>query len=154
MARLYFKKQFHDSIARGRKTTTLRRWRTCRVKAGARVLSPGLGWLEIVSAEPIEWEELTESHARADGFSSISELRATVGKIYPNLDVDGKSWFLVSFRHDPSLQSSPPKAPRELKRRPPGARPATDEQARKALAERILAELDKASGATGSCSDL
>src|SRR5581483_6675564 len=161
MPQLHFKKQFHDAIVAGRKTTTLRGWRTCRVKAGTRVLAPGVGWLEIVSAEPIEWKDLTDGHARADGFASVSELHDAVRKIYPEQRSDGRFWFLVKFKLDPTHHLTPQKAigrPGKTLSAPlsrsPGTRPTADLQARKALAERILAELDKAMRPTGSCSDL
>jgi hypothetical protein len=98
LPQILFKKPFKAAILAGRKTTTLRRWRVCRLKAGDRVRVPGVGELILQAVEPVEWESLTDADAQADGFESMSELSRVIRRIYPNLHGDGKSWFRIKFR--------------------------------------------------------
>jgi hypothetical protein len=125
MARILFKKPFHRAILEGRKTTTLRRWRTCRLRAGDRVFSPGVGELVLQAVEPIEWATLTDDDAVSDGFASLTELNRMIRRIYPNLDGDGKTWFRLRF-------GPPPNGKRHR------------------LASAVRAELDKAVRGNGS----
>lgn len=125
MPQILFKKPFQEAILAGRKTTTLRRWRVCRLKAGDRVSAPGVGELILQAVEPVQWESLTDADARADGFASMSELTRVIRRIYPNLEQDGKSWFRIKFRPSPAAR----------KRR---------------LAAAVRAELDKAVRGNGS----
>ena len=122
--RLFFKKLYHGAILEGAKTTTLRRWRKCRVQAGDAVDAPGVGKLIVKAVEPIEWKMLTEADARADGFKSLAELNRAIRRIYPNLDGDGKSWFKLTFHL--AKQAAGPAPPRQR------------------LAAAVRAELDKA----------
>jgi hypothetical protein len=131
MPQILFKRRFIDAIRRGDKTTTLRRWKTCRLRAGSRAKVRGLGWLNILSCEKIDLEDLTEADAQADGFASLEELLKTLAQIYPNCAADGRQWFRVVF----SLEG-------------PKATPAQD--ARDRVARQIRAELDKAVRQSGS----
>jgi hypothetical protein len=131
MPQILFKKQFLDAIRRGEKTTTLRRWKTCRIKAGARARAPGIGWLNILSCEKIDLKDLTEADAIADGFASLKDLLKTLAQIYPNCASDGRHWFRVVFSKEG-----------------PKATPAQD--ARNRVAHQIRAELDKAVRQSGS----
>lgn len=130
MPQLLFKKAFHAAILRGSKTTTLRRWRTCRVRAGDHVNVSSIGRLLIESVQSVRWESLTDADAKADGFASLVELNQVITRLYPNLESDGKSWFRVRFRME---------KPADL-----------GTQARKQLARSIRAELDKAVHASRS----
>lgn len=131
MAQILFKQRFLDAIRRGEKTTTLRRWKSCRLQAGSRAKAPGLGWLNIHSCERIELKDLTEADALADGFKSLKELMATLAQIYPNCATDGREWFRVVFS---------PETPKTT--------PA--QNARDHVARQIRAELDKAVRQSGS----
>jgi len=94
---LQFKKTFKPAILEGRKTTTLRRWRSCKWRPGDRVTTPGVGALVLESVDQVQWDMLTDADARADGFASLAELAATIRRIYPKLDGDGKAWFKLKF---------------------------------------------------------
>jgi hypothetical protein len=163
MARLYFKKRFHESIRRGIKIATLRRWRACRVAAGQRVLAPGAGWLQILSAEEVIWEQLTDIDAIADGFASMSEFAAAIRRIYPDQHADGRKWFRVRFRWDGPdkialMAKAAPKA--RVKSRKSTTKRARRELAslgafnpdadKRLLAAAVRAKLDKALRANGS----
>jgi hypothetical protein len=98
MSQLHFKKVFWPLIRSGRKTTTIRRWSTPRIKPNSRCYSPGLGWLLIDTVEPIELKQLTTADAKADGFPTLASLRKTLRQLYPDRDTDGRNWFRVTFR--------------------------------------------------------
>jgi hypothetical protein len=102
MGQLLFQKRFFDSIRSGRKCTTIRRWRGPRVKAGSRAFVPGLGYLLIESVERVTLGQLRAADAIADGFASLSQMRATLREIYPPTQTraDGRLWFRVRFRHE------------------------------------------------------
>jgi hypothetical protein len=94
---ILFKKEFHAAILAGRKTTTLRRWRACKLKPGDRVRVPGVGELTLSAVESVQWADLTEADAKADGFESLAELNKVIARIYPNMADDGKAWFRIRF---------------------------------------------------------
>lgn len=75
---------------------TLRRWNHARVAVGQRAFCPGLGYLLIESVEPVEWADLDEDDAVADGFKSLREMKKTLLSIYPD-DTDGKRWWRIRF---------------------------------------------------------
>jgi len=102
MPQLFFKKPLQLAIREGRKRTTIRRWPAARpgVRAGQRVFSPGLGWLNIDAVEPVDIEMLGDDDARADGFDTSAGLRQVLLDLYPDHTADGKSWFRVRFSVD------------------------------------------------------
>jgi hypothetical protein len=100
MAQLFFKKEFWPLIRSGQKTTTIRRWATCRLKPKSRCYSPGVGWLMIDGVETITLSALTAVDAKADGFATLRDLRRTLDELYPDHKNDERSWFRVSFRLD------------------------------------------------------
>jgi hypothetical protein len=151
MPQILFQRRFLDAIRRGEKTTTLRRWKSCRLKAGAKARAPGLGWLDILSCERINLNDLTAADARADGFASLEELLATLKEIYPDQKTDGRTWFRIRFRAEADTQAQ--KAVESPSRIPPDApiaRAKDKRTLRKRLAKRIRAELDKAVRQSGS----
>jgi hypothetical protein len=88
--------------ARAASGTTIRRWPASRpaLRAGQRVFSPGLGWLEIDVVERTDLATLGDDDARADGFETAMRLRQVLASLYPEHRVDGKDWFRVPFRVD------------------------------------------------------
>jgi hypothetical protein len=102
MSQLFFKKPLQVAIREGRKRTTIRRWPAARpgLRAGQRVFSPGLGWLNIDAVEPVEIERLGADDARADGFETSAGLRQVLLELYPDHSADGKAWFRVRFSVD------------------------------------------------------
>jgi hypothetical protein len=135
LPQILFKRRFVEAIRRGEKTTTLRRWKSCQVRAGALARAPGVGWLRIISCEQIALKNLTASDAQADGFKSLKELLATLEELYPDHKTDGRKWYRVVFKHEEETPQSP-------------------QDARKRLAVRIRDELDKAVRSSGSLSTL
>jgi len=144
MPQLLFKKEFFDAIRTGRKTTTLRRWKSRWLEGGSRVHSPGVGWLRIVSCDSTELQKLTRADARADGFASLAQLHRTLKRLYPDQTGDGKQWYRVVFQLESNGQPIAPAA--DAKPQPPRL-PGKDKTR---LARRIQAELDKAVRRGGS----
>jgi hypothetical protein len=140
MSQLLFRREFIDAILGGRKTTTLRRWKSRRVKAGTLAFSPNVGWLRIIACEVVQLNDLREADAKADGFPSLAELLHKLSQIYPENGDDGRAWYRVAFRFE---KDSPPKLP-PLKATPSAKkrRHLKKQPARKALARRIRDELD------------
>jgi hypothetical protein len=131
MSCIFFKREYLDAIRRGEKTTTLRRWKSRRLRGGTRAFAPGFGYLSILSCEEVKLKDLSPADARADGFASLRQLRKTLARIYPNCAKDGRRWFRVVF------------APENSPNSPTGC-------ARRDLARQIRAELDKVVRQSGS----
>jgi hypothetical protein len=132
---ILFKRRFKDAIRRGDKTTTLRRWKSCRLRRGSRVSVPGVGWLKILSCKQINLKDLTAKDAQADGFSSLKDLLATLAELYPDHKSDGRKWYRVVFRHEEQEAASLANSPQDARTR---------------LADRIRDDLDKAVRSSGS----
>ncbi len=95
---LFFKKVFFDAIADGSKSTTVRHWPYARVKPGSTHTVPRLGRVRIESVQPVELAELTDRHAKADGFDSVEDLLAALAEMYgPDLPAEGKQLYLIRF---------------------------------------------------------
>lgn len=135
MGQILFKKRFAQAILSGEKTTTLRRWKSPRVRAGTRALAPRIGWLKILACDPIHLKDLTEADACADGFDSLKDLLKTLAQLYPDTRSDGRTWFRILFSLD-------------AKHQPPA------QAARKRVVRQIRADLDKAVRQSGSLSPL
>ena len=80
---LLMKKQFFDAIRTGRKTTTLRYWRSPLVAPGSVHNIRGLGRIRIDRIHPIRLRELRAADARADGFETLTALKRALKKMYP-----------------------------------------------------------------------
>ena len=79
---LLFKAKFIEQIKSGEKTQTIRLWKYCRLKSGQRSYITGIGYIHIVSVEPIELANLTDTDAVLDGFTSADALRAELCALY------------------------------------------------------------------------
>lgn len=79
---LLFKKKFLDQIRRGEKTQTIRLWDHRRMKPGQRSYIPGVGYIAIVSVEPVELAQLTDADAVLDGFPTAELLRKEIRSLY------------------------------------------------------------------------
>jgi len=101
MGLLLFKKCFFASIVSGTKVTTLRRWKTQRLRAGARAFCPGLGWLDVTSVDVVELNDLTDADAHGDGFDDHAGMMKALEEIYPDHATDGRIWFKVRFAMNP-----------------------------------------------------
>jgi len=138
MPQLLFKREFFDAIRRGRKTTTLRRWKRCPIWPGGHATTPGLGVLKILDCRRVQLQSLREADARADGFACLADLRQTLKRFYPNQAHDGKHWYKVTFQLQREAPARPPQRPKPTLR---------GQKAR--LARRVRAELDKAVRSNG-----
>lgn len=92
---LLFKAKFRNALLDGSKTTALRAWKSNRVKAGT-VAKTNLGIsLAIISVESIQLAEITDAHAKADGFLDRESLMVELQSIYDALP---DKLTLVQFR--------------------------------------------------------
>ena len=94
---LLFKKKFLEQIKRGEKTQTIRFWEYRRMKPGQRSYIPGIGYIAIVSVEPVELSLLTDEDAMLDGFSSADLLRKEIRALYTTSVRKKKTPFKVRF---------------------------------------------------------
>lgn len=94
---LMMKKIYFDAIRRGEKTTTLRYWRWPRVRPGTVQTIRGLGSIRIDDLTAVGKDDLTDAHARADGFEGLAALREAMDAIYPPANRDGRRLYLVRF---------------------------------------------------------
>ena len=157
---MQFKGQFAEAIRRGEKVTTLRRWPNCRMAVGDRVYAQRIGWLRVISARPIELKSLKHADAVSDGFASLEDLFATLKKLYPNQENDGRDWYRIEFKVDELLPVIPasntrqvPKSAEPLKsdfRQPKAKKGLPEDRVRSRLAHQLRAELDKAVQNKGS----
>jgi hypothetical protein len=91
------KKVFFDAIRRSAKRTTLRYWRSCRIKAPSVHTIPGLGRARIESVQPVELRDLTDADAQADGFANLRALRRALHALYPPEQRQGRTLYMVRF---------------------------------------------------------
>ena len=94
---LLFKKKFLEQIKRGQKTQTIRLWNYRRMKSGQRSYVPGIGYVAIVSVEPVELTGLTDDDAALDGFPSAESLRNEICTLYPEEVLENLTPFKVRF---------------------------------------------------------
>ena len=94
---LFMKKTYFDAIRRGEKTATLRYWRWPRVRRDTVHSIRGLGRVRIDDITAIGQGELTDAHARADGFEDLAALREALDTIYPPAGRQGRRLYLVRF---------------------------------------------------------
>ena len=94
---LLMKKQYFDAIRSGTKRTTLRYWRSARLKDGAIHLVPGLGRIRIDRVIPVDWNDLTDDDARTDGFLSLDELRSALNLLYPHEERKNRTLYQIHF---------------------------------------------------------
>lgn len=102
---LLFKKRYFEGIRRGEKTTTLRYWRHRRARPGSVHTVPGLGKIAIHDVRVVDWADLTDADAQADGYESLDALRDALEEMYPSTSRNGRELYLVRFRY-PALPTS------------------------------------------------
>jgi len=103
---LLMKKRFFKGIRSGVKTTTLRFWRWCHLRAGTVQSVPGLGKVRIDAAQPVEVSELTDEDARADGFESLAGLACALNELYPPEKREGRRLYRIRFTYMPDESGS------------------------------------------------
>lgn len=94
---LLMKKVFFEPIRSGEKTTTLRYWQRRMVRPGSLHTVPGLGKVHIDEAGTVEFGDLTDADARADGFKDLRTLKAALHDLYPPESRQGRKLYLVRF---------------------------------------------------------
>ena len=94
---LLFKKKFLEQIRRGEKTQTIRLWKYRRMKPGQRSYVPGVGYIAIVSVEPVELSRLTDADAFLDGFPTAELLRKEIRALYEMDDRELLTPFMIRF---------------------------------------------------------
>jgi len=94
---LLIKKRFFEPIRNGRKTTTLRYWRSMRTRPGEVHTVPGLGRVRIDRVCPVEPDSITDNDARDDGFSSAAELHDELAELYPTHKRKGRKLYKIHF---------------------------------------------------------
>lgn len=79
---LLVKKRYFEAIASGAKTTTLRYWKSRRVRPGSLHTVPGLGRVRVSDVAEVSPEAIDENLAAGDGFDSAEALRAALAEHY------------------------------------------------------------------------
>lgn len=80
---LLFKKPFWDGLVSGQIRLTFRRWRTARVRPGARYRCHPIGVLEIDAIAQVTVKDVTEADARRAGFERRAALLAYLAELGP-----------------------------------------------------------------------
>jgi hypothetical protein len=94
---LLFKKKFIELIRNGTKTQTIRFWSHCRMKPGQRSYIPGIGYISIISVEPVAVEQLTDADAVPDGFKTATLLQQELRSLYAEEMKKGFRAFRICF---------------------------------------------------------
>jgi hypothetical protein len=94
---LLFKKKFLAAIRAGQKTQTIRLWKYRRMRAGQRSYIPTIGYIQIVTVEPVELTDLTDADAVPDGFPTADALRSELAELYADKIAAGYKAFRVVF---------------------------------------------------------
>ncbi len=97
---LLMKKVFFEAIRSGEKTTTLRYWLRRMVRPGSLHTVPGLGKVHIDEARPVEFGDLTDADAKADGFADLQALKAALHDLYSPECRQRRKLYLVRFTFD------------------------------------------------------
>jgi len=102
LAVLFMKKVYFDAIRSGGKTTTLRYWRSPRVRAGSVHTIRGLGRVRIDEIATVELANLTDADARIDGLEDIQTLRRRLRRLYPPQQRTGRKLYRIRFTFLPA----------------------------------------------------
>ncbi len=90
---MQFTKRLRKPIASGEITTSIRIWKTPRVKAGGKYRLEG-GYVRVDSLTEIELEDVTPKLARESGFAGVVDLLKTAKH------GAGERVFLVEFHYE------------------------------------------------------
>jgi len=94
---LLFKKKFLDDIRCGRKTQTIRVWKVRHMRSGQLSYIPGVGYIRIDAVDKVALHELTDEDALPDGFSSATELRQEIHRLYNEQQLNDYQVFRIRF---------------------------------------------------------
>ena len=104
---LLMRKIYFDAIRSGVKTTTLRYWRSCRIRPDSVHRVPGLGNVRIQDVRVVQPGQLTDADARADGFDGLAALQAALDQLYPPNRRKGRRLYQVHFALLPTAGQGP-----------------------------------------------
>ena len=96
---LLMKKQFFEAIRTGTKTTTLRYWRRPMVRAGSVHSVRGLGAVRVDDLQVIDFDDITDADACADGLSGRAELTTVLAELYPPSQRAERTLYKVTFTY-------------------------------------------------------
>ncbi len=91
------KRNYFEAIRHRTKTTTLRYWKSARLRSGSVPLVPGLGRLRIERIVAVTIGDLTDADARADGFVDLTELQRALEEVYPIEAREGRTLYQIHF---------------------------------------------------------
>ncbi len=75
------------------------------MRAGQRSYIPGAGYIEVLSVEAVELEQLTDADAWPDGFATAAELHAEIARLYSEPSHRAYQAYRICFRVlDPAEQ--------------------------------------------------
>ena len=92
---MQFTKRLREPIARGEITSSIRIWKSPRVKVGNRYRLES-GYVKVDSMKEINLEDITPSLARESGFAGVVDLLKTAKHGL------GEQVYLVRFHYEPS----------------------------------------------------
>ncbi len=98
---MLFKSQFHQDIANGTITATVRRWKRRQAKVGGRYRIASIGHIEITSVEQVEDANLTVADARRSGFLSLPEMNDYLNSVSTDGDL-----YRIAFRFIGQLEDT------------------------------------------------
>jgi hypothetical protein len=104
---LLMKKQFHEAIRTGQKTTTLRYWKRLMVKPGSVHTIPRVGKVRIEAVDAVELDELTEDDARCDGMESLAAIRQGLKEFYDDTARRERTLYRIRFTYLPDETDAP-----------------------------------------------
>ncbi len=110
---LTFKQKFLDAIRAGKKTQTLRMWKTLRIHENQKNFIPGVGPIFIDEVEEVCFEDLTDADAIPDGFDSLAKLKTELENIYGE-NPDGKLYRIRFHLLAPSEKEKKEKTPPQI----------------------------------------
>ncbi len=94
---LLMKKRFFEAIRAGQKTTTLRYWTRRMVRPGSVHTIRGLGRVHIDAVDAVDFAQLTDADARADGLTDLAELRDALEQMYTPVQRSQRTLYRVAF---------------------------------------------------------
>ena len=97
---LNFSQEWIEPILAGRKRLTVRRagsgYRKGDVVKAMRRNHPAFATLAVERVKATQLADLTVTQARLDGHGSLADLRAALGRLYPNEETFDVIWFRVA----------------------------------------------------------
>jgi len=93
---LFVKPDLLDAIARGRKTLTIRPWKTCRLQPGGTLTFNWRIKAELTAIRRCTFADITAAEAKAAGYASRPAFRAAFVGLYPAV-VDASPVVVLTF---------------------------------------------------------